>query len=500
MYGFPAAAWSPDSRRIAYAGADGVHVVFADGSKNRRVPTSSAGDYAPAWSPDGSSVAFLHPHTSRTLDLVVVHGRERRLLARRKQDLVFSWSPTASSIAYSTGKPGLMLVTAAGGRHHRLPTTGLLSTFAWSRDGRLLAFVDERALRVLDVASMRVRVLGQLSAYELAWSPDGRRLAFRYMAGVQLADVRTGRVSVLTHDRAGTLSWSPGGSSISYLAAHGVAQADRLVNDLRIVDLRGRSRTVVAANDQFGGSIEASLWTRPPIGVRYRKPTGRPLVVSSNAVAAPWPIDRLVADGNRVAFTACGHLFVWMPSAGSLVQAERSTSLSPACPGRDYATSFHIYDLALAGDRVAYGTVQGGNGRVWSLGGTTLRPRRQPFVLGEGHATNGLAYSGELVGELQGSGVFLAFSAWQEVPCDPEFTRHDPAGDPACSLGGMHLSRARLLARPTRSARRRCWARRGGRRQRDLGRRCLGHATPHDSDLASRRSALREGSRPRAPG
>ena len=440
MYGFPAGAWSPDSQRIAYTDAGGVHVVFADGSKKRRVPTSSAGDYAPAWSPDGSSVAFLHPHSDRTLDLVVVRGRVRRLLARREQDLVFSWSPTGSWIAFSTGKPGLKLVTADGARRRTLPTTGLLSTFAWSRDSRLLAFVDERALRILDLASMRVRVLGPLSAYELAWSPDGRRLAFRYTTGVQLADVRTGRISVLTHDQASTLSWAPDGSAISYLAAGGVVQADRLGNDLRIVDLRGRSRTVVAANDQFGGSIEASLWTRPPSEVRYRKPTGRPLgLVSSNAVAAPWAIDRLVADGNRVAFTACGHLFVWTPFAGSLVQAERSTSLSPACPGPDYATSFHIYDLALAGDRVAYGTVQGGNGRVWLLGGTTFDPEPRPFVLGEGHATNGLAYSGELIGEMQGSGDFLTFSAWQEAlatPSTPVTTRQEirlvPVGGCPC--------------------------------------------------------------------
>ena len=47
-YGISPADWAPDSRHIAYTGSDGIHVVGADGSGDRLVPTSAAGDYRPA--------------------------------------------------------------------------------------------------------------------------------------------------------------------------------------------------------------------------------------------------------------------------------------------------------------------------------------------------------------------------------------------------------------------------------------------------------------------
>src|SRR5262245_53842805 len=55
-------AWSPDGSRIAfYSGRDGnleVYVMDADGKRQRRLTRNPRQDGLPSWSPDGRSIAF----------------------------------------------------------------------------------------------------------------------------------------------------------------------------------------------------------------------------------------------------------------------------------------------------------------------------------------------------------------------------------------------------------------------------------------------------------
>jgi len=154
-------------------------------------------------------------------------------------------------------------------------------------------------------------------------------------------------------------------------------------------------------------------WVRPPASVRYRKPEPAPVDrVTPEGLLADWPVERIAADGGRVAYVACGQVFVWEPASGGPPQ--RVASLSSTCDSQreSYYTGFGPYALALAGDRLAVGETGGGMSRYWKLFSENLRSRAT-FSLASGSATNLGPYRA-VDGEAVGSGGLLVFSSWKE--------------------------------------------------------------------------------------
>jgi hypothetical protein len=153
--------WSPDGRRIVFAGNGGLFVMNAEGTALERITTGR--DEAPAWSPDGSMIAF-----SRLIDF----SPTRCAIVR--------FDPACPTDLMTVRPDGANLVPLS----HNPP---LVADYrpAWSPDGVTLAFlhVGDRGRLLLTrrigaPSSDTILMEAPVRPGEPVWSPDGRAIAF----------------------------------------------------------------------------------------------------------------------------------------------------------------------------------------------------------------------------------------------------------------------------------------------------------------------------------
>jgi TolB protein len=230
------ATWAPDGHRVVYTeftrglGRLVVHDV-ASGQRDVVPPTTESLNFAPAWSPDGKTLAFSRSNEEGTQVYaynLAEHCCLQRLTAGRFSDnLSPTFSPDGRRLAFAStraGTPQIYAMSVDGtGQELFAPfdygVTGSSYAPEWSPDGLHLAFHRDVAgsfqIFVMDVASRTVRQLTSAGRNEdPTWAPDGRHLAFvSTRTGTRqlwVMDMDTGRVRQLTRlDGTRLPSWSP---------------------------------------------------------------------------------------------------------------------------------------------------------------------------------------------------------------------------------------------------------------------------------------------------
>jgi dipeptidyl aminopeptidase/acylaminoacyl peptidase len=187
---------SPDGSTIAFSMVNvdleanrycsRVWMAQVDGNDQARPFSAGPDDHGPQWSPDGRWIAFTvsgHEGPSQICLLPVGHGGERVVVATWPTSISeLAWSPDGSSLAFVARDPDPAVYGAPGEeRKSKDIPPRRVTRFFYRLDSA--GWISDRPNRVLVVATdgmstPRVLTPGPFQAGSIAWSPDGSRIAF----------------------------------------------------------------------------------------------------------------------------------------------------------------------------------------------------------------------------------------------------------------------------------------------------------------------------------
>ncbi len=236
--------------RIAFVsdrgGTPKIYVMNTDGSGLRQLTTGPHADSRPAWSPDGSRIAFARAGDSSSCGIYAMNADGSGLdrLTSACGDITPAWSPDGDRIAFGKWtlgslSTGIYVMNADGSGVTQL-TEGLHDEYpAWSPDGRRIAFNHTyepwegdwfTQIFVMNADGTNVRPLNGTAGIQFAesgpsWSPDGTRIAY-WSFGFGIS-INGGSIYKGTTDRSSigdigdvdyysTPNWSPDGSKIVF--------------------------------------------------------------------------------------------------------------------------------------------------------------------------------------------------------------------------------------------------------------------------------------------
>ena len=324
---------SPDGSQVAFVVDEPVgeehskdpvntdlYVIASSGGRPKRLTTNPYGDWAPQWSSDGGSIAFLSirdPRKGSQVFAVAASGGEIRPLTHHPTTVAaFAWSPSGKQIAFLAAEP-----VPEDARERRLRGDDEIVLDSFDTDEN----APPQRLWMLDLATGRTRRVeaGDEHIVRVSWSPDGSRFLLTIAEDANLDYEWTrSRLAVLpvsggepklycpTRGKMVSPGWIPDGSGISFLgaSANGTEQSPGSLfvckgAGSKPVDLtEGRQYTAQSyhwlpdGKSALLGIVERNTryLTRLETGSReIEKLSRRPRVLSSNI--------SLSADGRQVA-------------------------------------------------------------------------------------------------------------------------------------------------------------------------------------------------------
>ncbi|WP_299196597.1 Tol-Pal system beta propeller repeat protein TolB [uncultured Amphritea sp.] len=241
----------------------------SDGHNPRTILESKEPILSPAWSRDGTKLAYVSFESGRPAVYIqyLATGKREKVQSFRGLNGAPAWSPDGKQLALVLSKDGNPEIYVLDLQQRRLTRVthhfGIDTEPSWSPDGQSLIFTSDRGgqpqiysiyLPTRDVT--RLTFEGQYNARGRL-TQDGRFLAMVHQSNgsfhIAVQDLRTGRVDLLTEtfmDESPTIA--PNGSIILYATQEGVRGV------LSAVSLDGRVKFRLPSSD---GDVREPAWS-----------------------------------------------------------------------------------------------------------------------------------------------------------------------------------------------------------------------------------------------
>jgi len=203
------------STRIAYVNRQGrqfsLIVADSDGYNEQVVLSQREPIMSPAWSPDGSHLAYVSFETGHAAVFVQsLYTNQRKLLADfRGSNSAPAWSPDGKQLAVVLTRDGsskIYLMSPDGSNLHRISGNGggIDTEPNFSPDGLSLLFTSDRGGSAqiyrmpVEGGTVERMTFGGGTSYSPRYSPDGKSFVFTHLNGgkfyISMQDFQTGQV------------------------------------------------------------------------------------------------------------------------------------------------------------------------------------------------------------------------------------------------------------------------------------------------------------------